>query len=210
MKGLFISFEGPEGSGKSTHCKLLFEALTRNCVETIMVREPGGTKISEEIRKILKAEYQDEKISNLTELFLFEAARAQLVEQVIIPALEGGKVVLCDRFADSTVAYQGYGRGLDLNFLFQLNRIATKSLEPDITFLLDIHPIEGFRRVQTRDSKDRIESENLDFHIRIRDGYKELAKVFAYRFRILDSSKSEEEVHKMILDVVEDALRNRR
>ncbi len=206
MKGLFITFEGPEGSGKSTHCKLLAEALEQRGVQSVLVREPGGTAVGEAIRQIIKSDFDGQAMCHLTELFLFEAARAQLVMELIEPALTQGRVILCDRFTDSTVVYQGYGRGLDKEMIFKLNKVATNNLQPDITFLLDVPAEEGLKRINKRGVNDRIEKEQIDFHQRIRSGYLELARMFPHRFRVIDSSGSEDEVHQQILKIVLDAI----
>jgi dTMP kinase len=206
MKGLFITFEGPEGSGKSTHCKLLAEALRERSISAIVVREPGSTEVGEEIRKIIKRDFKKYPMCNLTELFLFEAARAQLVLELIEPALARGITVLCDRFADSTVVYQGYGRGLEKEKIFELNKIATNNLQPDITFLLDIMPEEGLERINARGVNDRIEKESLAFHNKIRAGYLEMARLFPSRFKIIDTALPQGEVYKQILEITLNAI----
>ena len=166
--GKLITFEGPEGSGKSTQIKLLANYLSGAGCEVVITREPGGTPLAEHFREILKHHHTQEKIHPSTELFLFEAGRAQNVNEVIKPALAAGKIVLCDRFTDSTIAYQGYARGQDLHMLETLNRLALNGVEIALTILLDLPPEVGFaraaRRVETQNSFDRMESETLAFH----------------------------------------------
>ena len=170
-----ISFEGPEGSGKSTQIKCLSEKLKEMGEQVICVREPGGTQLGESIRQILQATDLP-PLSNASELLLFMSSRAQLVNDVIRPALQGGKWVLCDRFVDSSLAYQGYGRGGDIGLIERLNGYATKGLLPSLTILLELNVNTCFERLARRYSeiegeKDRIESESIEFHQRIIDGY---------------------------------------
>jgi dTMP kinase len=209
----FISFEGGDGSGKSTQLKLLADELTRLGGAVICTREPGGTGLGKMIRRAL-LEAGDEKIASETELFLYLADRAQHVREVIQPALDGGKIVLCDRFTDSTVAYQGYGRGVDLGMLEELNRMASGGLVPDLTFLLDCPPEVGLSRTARRieaqppdeHREDRFEREEREFHERVRRGFKELARRDAKRVRLLDARRSIEELHAEIRSIVEPIL----
>lgn len=181
-KGLFITFEGFEGSGKSTQIKLLAEYLKKCKYEVLILREPGSTKVSECIRNIL-LDKKNNLLCPRTELLLYIAARAQIVSEKIIPALKSGKIVLCDRFHDATVAYQGYGLGLDRKFISMLGEFATCEVVPDLTILLDIDVKEGLRRIGK--NKDRIEKRSLDYHRRVRRGYLEIAKHNPKRVKVV-------------------------
>ncbi|MBR3057304.1 MAG: dTMP kinase [Clostridiales bacterium] len=176
MKGLFVTFEGIDGSGKSTQISMLSEDLKKEGIPFILIREPGATPIGEKIRTIL-LDKANSKMHARTELLLYEAARAQIVEERIRPELEKGTVVICDRFYDSTVAYQGYARGLDLDAIGYLNRWSTDDLKPDITFLFDLPEEVAYQRRNGREgAEDRLEAEGLAFMKKVRDGYLEMAK----------------------------------
>ncbi len=197
---MFISFEGGEGAGKSTLITKLYEYLQAQKKPVLLTRAPGGTMTGELIRHLLL--HHDEKdISSRTELFLFLADRAQHVQEVILPALEARKFVLCDRFNDSTVAYQGGARGFDPEWIRKLCHFATQDLEPVITLYLDIDPQEGLRRVQR--TKDRIEKENLPFHQKIRQAYLAIAKKDPKRFHVLDGSKTPDAVFQDALRLLQ-------
>jgi dTMP kinase len=208
----FITFEGGDGTGKSTQIKLLESYLVAQGKTCIITREPGGTSLGQLLRQIL-LEAGSRSISSPTELFLYLADRAQHVHEVIVPAIAQGKIVLSDRHTDSTVAYQGYGRGIDLRLLLRLNEIASGGLTPDITFLLDC-PVElGLSRALQRKSqavgvtgKDRFEIENLEFHQKVRQGFLELARAEPARFYIIDASRSEQKVFAAIKEVVDRRL----
>lgn len=199
----FITFEGPECSGKTTQITLLRDFLTKNNEDVIITREPGGTKIGEQLRDIVKY-HQASKMTAKTELLLFAASRAQLVAEIIIPALENGSYVICDRFIDSTVAYQGFARHLDIEFINQLNSFVTENCTPGLTFLLDLSVEEGLKRAnkrnQNRRSEDRIEAESGDFHKAVRDGFLKLADENKERITVINASVSEEEIHQKILE----------
>ena len=197
-RGRFITFEGGEGCGKSTQVVRLAAALESRGIKVLLTREPGGTRLSELIRTLLKDEAEDPPVDR-AELLLFLAARAQLVHNVIAPALEAGTWVISDRFSDSTVAYQGYGRGLPVDFVRQANDFACEGLRPDLTFLLDLDPATAERRMRGREaatntSADRIERAGSGFHARLRKGFLELAAADAPRFSVVDASKSPDEV----------------
>jgi dTMP kinase len=192
-KGIFITFEGIEGSGKSTQLELLCDYVASRGIDYVRTVEPGGTMIGEEIRKILLS-VEHSGMTSLTELLLYASSRAQHVGEVIKPALKGGRVVVCDRFSDSTIAYQGFGRGLDMDLIAQLNAMCTDGIIPDITFLLDIDVETGLKRNRTANKIDRLELEAVAFHTKVRDGYLSLMEKEPGRIRLIDSNKSVEEI----------------
>ena len=200
-KGIFITFEGPEGCGKSTHAELLCNFLKERSHDCVLTREPGGTRCGEEIRQLL-LHSSGFSISDLTELFLFEAARSQIVEELIKPSLAKGKIVICDRFSDATVTYQGYGGGIDLKAIETLNEIATKGLKPDITILLDIDTATGLTRAQSK-GVDRMEKKELAYHKRVAAGYLKLAKRFPKRIKVIKVDSSIEYTQTLVRREVE-------
>jgi dTMP kinase len=197
-RGKFITFEGPEGSGKSTQMGLLLRHLKRCGIPFQITREPGGTQVGEAVRKVLLTR----KISSvhpLTELYLYMAARAQLVRDVIGPALLQGKWVLSDRFLDSSIAYQGYGHGVPIAEIRRLGELVTEGIQPDLTILLDLDSRMGLGRVQKRGSKkDRIESKSTSFHARVRKGYLKLARKEPKRFCVVRAALERHEIHRRI------------
>ena len=197
-QGLFITFEGADGSGKTTQLNKVKEYLTENGYDVVVTREPGALEIGQKIRNILL--HHDGIVADRCEMFLFLADRAQHVETLIKPAIEKGKIVLCDRHTDSTVAYQGYGRGLDLEQIHRLNRIATSGLKPDLTIVLDVDVETSQKRVGTE--KDRMESAGIEFFERVRKGFLEIAKQEPERVKVVDSTQSIEEIHRQILELV--------
>jgi len=200
--GKFITFEGIDGSGKTSQCELLVDYLEEKTVSAKMVREPGGDAISESIRKLLL--HSDEKMSDRTEALLMVASRAQLTDKVILPLLIDGKWVIADRYADSTIAYQGGGRGLNPNELDQINNFGTYTLTPDLTFYLDL-PVEiANNRMSV--SRDRIEREGENFQQRVRDMYLSLCEKHQDRFILLDGSLKKEEIHTKVCEVVQERL----
>ncbi len=203
--GLFITFEGGEGCGKSTQSRLLLKKLEQQNVPVVLTHEPGGTALGNELRKTLKRK-RDSSISPQAELFLLAASRAQLVAEVIRPALEEGKVVLCDRFTHSTMVYQGYGRGLDFTAIKMVNNMATKNLNPDLIILLDISPEQGLARKQSL--KDRFELEGLSFHRRVREGYLKMAAAEPDRWLVIDASLPKRKIAEIIWDRVSQLLPN--
>jgi len=210
--GKFITFEGPEGSGKSTQSKRLVQRLVEAGHAVLMTREPGGTPTGEAIRGLLQHDHAGEPICPAAELLLFEASRAQLVGRVIQPALAKGTWVVCDRFTDSTAAYQGYGRGFDLAAILELNRVAVQGSEPDLTVLLDVETQTGLGRMshrnrQTNVASDRFEREAVEFHERIRAGYLQLARRWPERIRIVNGMRDEASVEADVWKVVSDALK---
>ena len=203
MKGIFITFEGIDGCGKSTQCELLKDYLKENDKDFIFVREPGGTVIGERIREIL-LDKKNSQMTARTELLLFEAARAQITDEVIKPALEEGKIVLCDRFFDSSSAYQGMARGMGMDFVGSLNMAATGGLKPDITFFFDITAEEALaRRGKRGEASDRIELAGLKFQEDVRKGYLELAKSSDGRIVTIDATNGIDEIFAQILKTLE-------
>ena len=200
MAGSLITFEGIDGSGKSTQIQMLENELNNLGVEYKTFREPGGTELSEKIRKILLDKENIELIST-AESLLFAAARAQLTAEQIKPAIEKGKFVICDRFTDSTIAYQGYGRGLDIKQLEEINYIATAGLTPDITFILDISPEVAAVRMEA-EASDRMEETGVDFFRRIRGGYRQIKEQNPNRYRLINGEQSPENVFKEIKEII--------
>ena len=197
-KGLFITFEGGDGCGKTTQIKLLDEYLKNKGYQTLITREPGSRGLGEKIREILLN--YDGEVSNVCESFLFLADRAQNVDCLIRPALSEGKIVICDRHIDSSVAYQGYGRGLDIERICKLNDIATSGLKPDLTIVLDVDVKTSLARVGSE--KDRMESAGMEFFEKVRKGYLEISKKEPERVKVVDSTQTIEEIHKQILELV--------
>jgi dTMP kinase len=200
---LFITFEGIEGCGKTTQIGHLTSFLKRVHRPFLLTREPGGTEVGEQIRKILLSS-ENVGIEPMAELFLYAAARVQHLRQVIFPALREEKIVLCDRFLDATIAYQGYGRGLDLDWIAAIHRHAMEEVKPDLTFLLDLPVEEGLKRAQKRIEgqtikEDRFEKENLAFHQRVRGGYLLLARQDPQRIIMLDGMKEKHILHQEII-----------
>lgn len=197
-QGLFITFEGPDGCGKTTQMKLLAEYFTKNGKEVVLTREPGGKGLGEKVRDILLN--YDGEVSDRCESFLFLADRAQNIDIIVNPAVKQGKIVLCDRHIDSTVAYQGYGRGLDIERINMLNNLATNGKKPDLTFVFDVDVETSMKRVGKE--KDRMESAGVEFHNRVRQGYLELAKQEPQRIKVIDATKSIEEIHKKVVSLI--------
>jgi len=203
--GLFITFEGGEGCGKSTQSRLLLKKLEQRNIPVVLTHEPGGTVLGNELRKALKKK-RGSSISPKAELFLVAASRAQLVAELIRPALEEGEVVICDRFTHSTMVYQGYGRGLDFTAIQMVNNMATGNLNPDLTILLDISPDQGLARKQSL--KDRFELEDLAFHWLVREGYRKMAAAEPDRWLVIDASLPKRKIAEIIWDRVSRLLSN--
>jgi dTMP kinase len=212
MRGRFITIEGPEGCGKTTQSNILVEYLKGKGYEVILTREPGGTRIGEQIRAlVLDAKY--EEMEPVTELLLMAASRAQHVLEKIAPAVKGGKMVVCSRFTDATIAYQGCGRGFDIDLINKTNRIATGRLWPDLTLIIDIDVTTGLRRafgVEKAEAKagegDRLESEDIGFHERVRQGYLDLAQKYPERIKVIDGRGTIEQVSAAIKKAVDAIL----
>lgn len=200
MKGKFITFEGSEGSGKSTQSKLLYNYLKNRGFKIIYLREPGGTLISEKIRRIL-LDCKHNSMSDVCEMLLYMAARAQLVKEVINPALQEGKIVICDRFLDSTLAYQGFGLGMDLKLIRYVGKLATYGLKPDLTVFMDLPVEKGLAKCGS--AKDRIERRSCLYHLRVRNGYLKLQGLEPRRIRIVKVEKdkfvTQDKIRSLIL-----------
>jgi len=193
---LFITFEGGEGCGKSVQARALYNRLSQLAIPVVLTHEPGGTSLGKKLARWLKWA-QDTDVSPLAELLLFNTSRAQLVDEVIRPNLEKGRVVISDRYADSTTAYQSYGRGLDLNMVLAINNAATHGLKPDLTVLLDISAEEGLARKKTK-RQDRFERENIAFHQRVREGYLKMAASEPGRWLVIDATQSKDKIADII------------
>ena len=205
-RGVLIVFEGVDGAGKTTQINLLAERLAKSGYCPVMTREPGGTRLGEAVRELLL----DKKYGSLSvkaEALLYAAARAQHVEELIAPALREGKVVLCDRFTDSTLAYQGYGRGVSLSTLEAVNEFVSCGVSPDLVLILDLSPEEGLARIdRSRRPADRMEGEEASFYRRVREGYLNLAARRPGRYRVVNAGRPAEEVHEEIWRAVEGVL----
>lgn len=207
---MFITFEGPEGSGKSTQIKLLTTYLQNKGWSVITTREPGGTPIGDQIRACLH-DVNNTAMTPSAELLLYSASRAQLVGELIRPALAQGQIVLCDRYADSTLAYQGYGRGLDLASLHQITHFATGGLQPDLTLLLDLDVEAGLARRQSGgEEMNRLDREAVAFHQRVRQGYFQLVKAAPHRWVVIDADRPIEAVQTEIRELVRGRIRQAR
>ena len=208
MTGFFITFEGIDFCGKTTQAKKLANYLKRKGYDVVLIREPGGERISEKIRKILLSE-KNKEMTHVTELLLYLASRAQLTERIILPNLKQKKIVICDRYSDSTLAYQGYGRGLNKNMIKNLNQVASSGLSPDLTILLDV-PVEISLKRKAKEKKnkggDRLEKEKFEFHQRIRDGYLRIAQKNKGRIKTIDGRKDQVKTWQKVKAAVDSFL----
>ena len=204
-KGIFISFEGIEGSGKTKQSRLLYEYLRRSGYKVILTGEPGGTQIGLKIRDLLLS-VENRKMTPVSELLLYNASRAQHIKEVILPALKKGFIVITDRFIDSTKAYQGYGRGIDLKLIEFLEKIVTEDIRPDLTLLLDLDVKIGLKRNRGINKTDRLELEDVKFHKRVREGYLKIAAKELERIKLIDAAESIEEIHRKIIGIVTDVV----
>jgi len=206
-RGLFITVEGTDGSGKSTQIELIKEYMESKGFEVVLTREPGGTRISEKIREII-LDVGNSEMSKITEMLLYASARAQLISEVIKPAVEVGKVVICDRFVDSSYVYQGFGRGIIFDIIENVNKAALDGLEPEITFFFDISPEFALARRIASTGADRIEQEKMDFHMRVYEGYKKLAIAYPERIKSIDSNRSVEDIFADVKNWLEKLLKS--
>jgi dTMP kinase len=208
-RGVFISLEGIEGCGKSTQARMLSDYVSELGYCVVLTREPGGTPIAEKIREML-LDPRNQNMTSRTELLLYLASRSQHVEQIIMPALQDGKIVICERFNDATRAYQGYARGLDMNLIEDLLRISTGNLEPDFTIILDLEVKEGLIRAEKfKNYRDRLESESLDFHDKVKKGYLTIAQNNPERVRVVDAKGTIEDVHFRLKQYINHDLLNK-
>jgi len=205
MSGVFITFEGPDGSGKTTQIKLLEKYFTKKGYDILITREPGGTNISEQIRNVI-LDKNNIEMDRITEALLYAASRAQHVAQIIKPALLEGKAIICDRFVDSSIVYQGIGRNLGIDFIKKINYMATAGTEPHITFLMKLSPELGLSRKFTSDECNRLDMEKLEFHNKVYEGYLKLESLYPERIIGIDASKSIEEIYNDIIKIISDKL----
>ncbi|MEK7813062.1 MAG: dTMP kinase, partial [Candidatus Desantisbacteria bacterium] len=206
MSGIFITFEGIEYCGKTTQSLLLIERLKEKGCDVVYTREPGGTNIGEDIRKIL-LDTRNSTMNDLTEVLLYTASRVQHIHEVIQPALLKNKIVVCDRFMDATIAYQGYARGLDMGLIYKLQNMFIKNVTPNLTLLLDITPEQGLLRAANK-RLDRIEKEDIEFHCMVRQGYLQIAEQEPDRVKVIDGSSDVDNVHQMICEYVDEIICN--
>ena len=204
-KGVFITMEGTDGSGKTTQIAFMEKYLREKGYDVVLTREPGGTVISEKIRKLI-LDPENREMGYMTEMLLYASARAQLVSEVIKPAVKEGKVVICDRFVDSSYAYQGFGRGIDLKTIAEVNRIAIDGMVPDITFFLDVSPETALKRRMKATGADRIENENMEFHMKVYAGYKKLAILYPERIKDIDAGRGAERIFDDIRQYLDELL----
>lgn len=207
-KGLFISFEGIEGTGKSTQARLLRDWLETEGTEAVLTREPGGTEIGESIRQVL-LDKDHAKMNPVTELLLYAADRKQHMAEEIVPSLERGLVVITDRFSDSTRAYQGHARGLDAKLIDDLDRAATGGTKPDLTLLLDMDVRAGLSRNRKANKSDRLELEEVAFHEKVREGFIEIQRAEPERVKLIDATGTVDEVHARVVEAVKEFLKGR-
>ncbi|MBM7686829.1 MAG: dTMP kinase [Epulopiscium sp.] len=206
MRGLFISMEGSDGSGKTTQIERLKDYFLNKGYEVIITREPGGTLISEQIRNIV-LDVKNEVLSDMTETLLYAASRAQHVEEKIKPALESGKIVISDRFVDSSIVYQGYARGIGMDIVEAINSYAVQGFMPDITFFFDIEPELAMKRKNSQKSLDRLEQEHISFHNKVYEGYKILLKKYPERIKSINARQSIDNIYEQIIKEVSSLLK---
>ena len=201
MKGKFVTFEGCEGVGKSKQIHLLEEYLKRNGIDYYLTREPGGTSVSEQIRAVI-LDGKNASMTDECEAMLYAAARVQLLKEEIKPRLDAGQLVLCDRYIDSSFAYQAYARGLGFDFVKMINSYAIENFSPDCTLFLNLTPAEAFKRKGGVDKNDRVELSGAEFHQKVYDGYVSLSKIFSDRITSIDASGSKEQTHQKIINAL--------
>lgn len=205
MKGIFVTFEGPDGSGKTTISTLVQKRLVELGYDAIYTREPGGIEIAEKIRDII-LDPANKTMDAKTEALLYAASRRQHLVEKVLPAIEAGKIVICDRFVDSSLAYQGYGRGLGIDEVFAINQFAIEGYMPDVTIFLDLNADEGLKRIETRTFKDRLDLESSNFHQQVSKGYQIVLEKYHHRMKVVDATQSIEKVVSdslaLILDLI--------
>lgn len=206
-KGLFITMEGPEGAGKTTIINMLIETLQSENYSVISTREPGGIEIAEQIRKVI-LDKNNTTMDARTEALLYAAARRQHLVEKVLPALEQGSIVLCDRFIDSSLAYQGYARGLGIEEVYTINKFAIEDRMPDVTFYFDVDPEIGLERIHQNKGREinRLDMENLEFHRKVREGYHQLSRIYSDRIIEIDASQSIQEVHETALRILKEYI----
>ena len=205
MKGLFITLEGPDGSGKSTVSRMLASYLREKGLSVTLTREPGGTDISEKIRHII-LDNKNTEIAYTTEALLYAASRAQHISEKIVPAIDSGRIIICDRFVLSSLVYQGVGRGLGIDSVKMINDFAIQGIEPDAILFFDINPKVALKRKTKKSKGDRLEKEDISFHEKVYRGYKELADIYSEKIKVIDASKSKEEVFNQVRNIVDKLL----
>ena len=203
MKGKFITFEGCEGAGKSTQLQLLSSYLKERAIEHIFTREPGGNPVSEKIRALI-LDGANTAMTSECEALLYAASRAQVISDVIVPALDQGKIVVCDRYLDSSLAYQGFARGLGIDFVERINSFALQKCLPDVTFFLDLDPVSAFARKSGADENDRMEQAGIAFHKKVYEGYLALAERYPERFLRLDARRGANGIHEDVVRILKD------
>ena len=208
MKGKFITVEGTDGSGKSTQIDMLMKYQREKKADVIFTREPGGTAISEKIREII-LDINNTGMTGMTEALLYAAARSQHVEEKIIPAVNSGKIVICDRFVDSSIAYQGAARGLGTGRIMEINSFALCGIMPDMTLFFDLPPEKGILRKKNEHELDRLEAEKIDFHKKVYAGYKKLCKDYPERIEVIDADDTVENVHNNVIEAVDRLLKGK-
>lgn len=205
MNGIFITIEGLDGSGKSTQIRLLEEYLKDKGYNVVVTREPGGTRISEDIRKII-LDTSNTDMSPYTEALLYAASRAQHVYETILPALKEGKIVICDRFVDSSLVYQGFARGLGIGKIKEINDFATEGLKPDVTLFFDIGIDTALKRIGNRATKDRLDKENIEFHKKVYEGYMKIKEMYSDRIEIINAACDIQNTFKQVKRVIDGLL----
>ena len=201
MKGLFITLEGPDGSGKTSVASAVCEKLEAMGIEVVHTREPGGIDIAEQIRNVI-LDPKNTKMDGKTEALLYAASRRQHLVEKVFPAVNAGKIVICERFLDSSLAYQGYGRGLGIDEVLSINLFAIDNTYPDITIYLDVDEEVGLSRLKDRSFKDRLDQESIDFHHKVKQGYDEVLKKFKDRITVVDASQAKEKVIEDVLNLI--------
>ena len=209
MRGLFITFEGPDGSGKTTVCSEVFAKLKEDGYDVIHTREPGGIEIAEKIRKII-LDPSNTDMDERTEALLYAASRRQHLVKKVLPALKEGKIVVCERFVDSSLAYQGYGRKIGFDEVLKINEFAIEGLFPDLTVYLDVDEKTGLKRIESRSFKDRLDLEDLEFHHLVHEGYEKVLEVFKDRIKVVDAAKPLNEVIEKAYEIIKEKIDDQR